>query len=128
MKLGLRFLLLPFLLLFGMTYCGCGASQRERTIKATLVAVNETRDAFVSFDQATQLAIVQAAPTYERGTVALHVYRSKREAVVEAFELVYRAIATAATLDDDPSLATMLAAARSIATAFNALKQGEYAP
>lgn len=106
----------------------CGASQRERTIKATLATVNEVRDAFVTFDRTTQLAIVNAAPTYERGAAALKTYRAKRDLVAEAFAVVYRAIATAATVNDDPSVATMLVAARQIADAFRSLKEGSYVP
>lgn len=106
----------------------CGASQRERTIKATLATVNQASDAFASFDHATQTGIVAAAPTYERGAAALAAYRKKRELVVDAFALVYRAIATAAMVDDDPSLVNMLTAARQIAAAFHSLKQGDYAP
>lgn len=128
----LRVVLVPLALAaFGMfLVCGtsCSASQRERTIKTTLVAVNETRAAFVTFDRTTQAAIVELAPTYERGAAALIEYRKKREIVIEAFAIVYRAIATAATVNDDPSIATMLAAAKQIADAFHHLKQEEHAP
>lgn len=106
----------------------CSASQRERTIKATLVAVNESRDAFVLFDRTTQAAIVATAPTYERGAAALVAYRQKREPVVDGFAVVYRAIAIAATVNDDPSVATMIAAAKDIASAWKALKEGNHAP
>lgn len=106
----------------------CGATQRERTIKATLVAVNQARDVFFTFDRVTQSAIVAAAPTYDRGAAALASYRKVREPVVESFAVAYRAIATAATVKDDLSLAGMLIAARQIADAVHALKQGEYAP
>lgn len=118
--------ILLFVTLF--VVASCSASQRERTIKTTLTAVNETRDAFVHFDNVTQLAIVNVAPSYERGAAALAVYRKKREVVVEAFAAVYRAIATAATVNDDPSLVTMLTAAKQIVDAFHNLKQGDYAP
>lgn len=106
----------------------CSASQRERTIKATLAAVNESRDAFIVFDRTVQQTIVATAPTYERGVDALAKYRTKREVVVDGFTVVYRAIAIAATVNDDPSVATMIAAAKDIAATWKALKEGDHAP
>ena len=111
-----------------LVVAGCSASQRERSIKATLSTVNEMRDAFVVFDRNTQDAIVAIAPSYERGLAALLVYRKRREAVVEAFAVVYRAIATAATTDEYTALPEMIAAARRIAEAFDKLKDEEHAP
>jgi hypothetical protein len=116
------------LLVILLLLVACGSTQRERTIKATLTAVNETRDAFVTFDQVTQSAIVDMAPTFERGSAMLAIYRKKREPVVEAFAVVYRAIAIAATANSDASVIGMLTAAKQIAAAWKQLKEGEYAP
>lgn len=115
------------LLLVVFALAACSASQRERTIKTTLTAVNEARDAFVTFDRNTQQAIITIAPTYERGLAALLVYRKRRELVVEAFTAAYRAIAIAATGDDYAAIPTMLAAARHIVEEFDKLKDSEVA-
>lgn len=115
-------------LLVVLALAACGASQRERTVKATLAAVNETRDAFIVFDRTVQQTIVDTAPTYERGDAALLRYRVKRVRVVDAFALAYRAISIAATVNDDPSVATMAAAARAVADAWRLLKEGDHAP
>lgn len=106
----------------------CSATQRTDTIKATLVAVNEARDAFVVFDRATQSTIVETAPTYERGASAITTYRLKREVVVDGFTLAYRAIALAALASDDQSVTSMVAIASNVATAWKALKEGNHAP
>lgn len=111
-----------------LAFAACGASHREQTIKATLAAVNEARDSFVSLDNAAQQTIVAIAPSYERGLAALLVYRKRREVVVDAFAAAYRAIAQAATVDDASAIPTMLAAARYVAGALNTLKETEHAP
>lgn len=122
-RMTLRFLLLPFVLLFAATWCGCGASARERTIKTTLAAVNETRVAFVVFDRGAQSAIVATAQSFEQGAAALQAYRAKRELVVDAFSFAYRAIATAATLNDERSLTEMISAAAGIVGAVRDFKE-----
>ena len=118
----------PILLVLVMLALGCSASHRERTIKATLAAVNEARDSFVTLDNSAQQTIVAIAPSYERGLAALLVYRKRREVVVDAFAAAYRAIALAATVDDASAIPTMLAAARYVAGALNSLKETEHSP
>lgn len=114
---------LAFLSVAVVASTGCSASQRERTIKTTLAAVNETRVAFVVFDRAAQAAIVATATSYEQGATALAAYRAKREIVVDAFSFAYRSIATAATINDEPTLANMISAAAGIAEAFRDFKE-----
>ncbi len=117
------------LLFVSLFLVACGATQRERTVKATLAAVNEARDAFVAFDNAAQQTIIAIAPSYEKGLAALLVYRKRREFVVEAFASAYRAIAAAAATDDAPTaIADMIAAAQHLHGAFNALKATETTP
>ena len=111
------------LLLVSLCLVACGATQREQLVKTTLVTVNEARDSFVAFDNTAQQAIVAAAPTYERGYAALLVYRKRREVVVEAFAAAYRAIAMAATANDELTIPTMLSAARTVAEALKSLKE-----
>lgn len=113
----------PVTILLLLSLVACGASQRERTIKATLATVNASRDAFVAFDRATQDTIVATAPSFERGADLLRSYRDKREPVVAGFTAAYRAIAIAATVEDDHTVAAMIAAAQQIVDAFKKLKE-----
>lgn len=102
----------------------CVASQRERTIRASLITVNELRDAFVTLDGKLQLAIVDTAKTREEGSARLAAYRTRRDELVEAFELAYRSIAIAATVDDGTkSLAAALEAMRRVESLVNKLKE-----
>lgn len=119
---------LRLVLLVSLCLVACTATQRERTITATLAAVNDARDTFVTIDRAAQNAIVALAPSYERGYAALLVYRKKRELVVEAFAAAYRAIAIAATTDEATAIPNMITAARYVAGALNALKDSEVTP
>ena len=113
------------LLVILLVAVGCGASQREHTIKTTLAAVNEARDTFVTLDNRAQQTIIAVAPNYERGLAALLVYRKRRDTVVEAFAAAYRALAIAATANDSTSIPTMVTAARYVVGALNALKDAE---
>ncbi len=90
---------------------GCGASAREKTIHATLTATDAASVAFVAFDAHQQHVVVTEAKDEASGKVALAEWRKKREHVVSTFEGTYRAIATAAVLNDDHSFAGLLQAA-----------------
>lgn len=115
---------IPLLLVFaGLVMCGCGASARERTIKATLVATNTVRDDFITLDGKAQMMIVDTATTREEGVSRLLAYRAKRDVIVQGFAVVYKAIATAATTSGDPSVATMLDAARKLQAAIAAIRE-----
>lgn len=82
----------------------CGGNQRQRTLHAALVAANVARDGFVAWDAAHQAKIISEATTREDAEAKLAAYRSRRDRVIEGFERAYRAIATAATQTDRPSL------------------------
>ena len=106
----------------------CGASQRERTIKMTLVAVNATRDSLPALDLAAQRAILAACnpPTCDKAEFDRRVaeYRAKREEIGKAFEATYQAILTAAVLSDDKkSIAVMLESAKAIGRLLEAAKK-----
>lgn len=104
------------LVLMAAAWTGCGAAARERTLNATLVAVNAARDGFIEHDRLTQTAIVDAAATREAAVAELAAYRKKREPVIEAFTATYRALAIAAVLEDDPtSLGSLLFTAKQLA-------------
>jgi hypothetical protein len=88
----------------------CGPSSKQKTVSATFGAVNVAREAFRTYDNQVQAAIVDDAQTLEEGKAALAAWREKRDRVVRAFESAYYAIALAATDLSDHNLADMLAA------------------
>lgn len=92
------------LLLGSMAGSGCGASQRETTIRAALITADVARDGFVSYDAAKQSAIVNAATSLDDGRAKLAAYRDARAKVADAFTTAYRAIAAAAAVNDAISL------------------------
>jgi hypothetical protein len=98
----------------------CSSSTRGKTIHATLVAVNAARDGFVSWDRQHQQDLVAAATFKDEARASIDVYRTRRELVVASFEVVYRAIAVAATQSDEISLTAALARAGEL---YAALKQ-----
>lgn len=107
----------------------CGASQREKTIKATLVAVNASRAAFGELDLTRQRAILSACnpPTcfeadYNKQIAA---YRATRESIVKAFEDAYRTIANALALyDDQKSLQAVIDVASKLEELIVSVKTG----
>jgi len=103
---------------------GCGSGQRQRTLRATLVGTNAARDGFVSWDADHQKAIVDRAASREDGERELAAYRAARDPIVSTFELVYRAIAAAATQSDDPSLRAALDASSSLLDSIKKLTGG----
>lgn len=114
------------LLLLVVLLAGCGASARERTLQATLLTVNASRDGFITWDRAAQDAIVADAPDLDTGRAELVAYRDKRAKVVTLFESAYRAIAIAAVLNDDPrSLVNLTTAAGILMTALGELTGGK---
>ena len=90
---------------------GCSASAREKTISATLTATNAAAAGFVAFDLKHQQSIVAAATDKASGQAALEGWRVQQLDAQKAFTAAYQAIATAATVNDDPSMAGMVAAA-----------------
>lgn len=86
---------------------GCGASQRESTIRAALITADTARDGFLAYDSAEQRAIVGAAKSLDDGRAKLAEYRDARTQVADAFTITYRAIAAAAALNDERSLASI---------------------
>lgn len=89
---------------------GCTASSRQTAIKAALVTADASRDAFMAHDALAQSAIVRDATTLEEGRARLVEYRAKRVKVELAFAVLYRAIAVAATANDDKTAAAVKAA------------------
>ena len=102
----------------------CGASQRETTIKTALVTVDTARDSFVAFDASEQSMIVNKATSLDDGKAQLATYRDRRVKIVEAFTVAYRAIAAAATINDDPSIAGLSAALAQLLAAVTTITGG----
>ena len=108
----------------GSTLPACGASQRETTIKTALVTVDTARDSFVAFDASEQSMIVNKATSLDDGKAQLATYRDRRVKIVEAFTVAYRAIAAAATINDDPSIAGLSAALAQLLAAVTTITGG----
>jgi len=100
---------------------GCGASQRETTIRSALIAADSARDGFLAYDRAHELGLTahcdpavetkdQCAAKVAASGAALASYQAQRAKLDPLFALVYRAIAAAWIADDDQSLASMQAA------------------
>lgn len=99
------------LLALAVALAACGASARETTIRATLTSLDAAQVGFLAYDQQHQAYIVAHAADEATGAAQLADYRHKREPVEKAFIAGYQAVATAALVNDDHSLAGLLAAA-----------------
>lgn len=104
---------------------GCGAHQRESTIKAALVTVDASRETFLAYDATEQADIVAHATSPEAGRAELTKYRDKRGTVEKTLEGAYRAIALAATLNDDHSMNGLTAAVLQVVEAVGSLTGGK---
>lgn len=118
--------MLAVLLLGGIavTQPGCAAQTRESTIKAALVTVDASKEAYVTYDAHAQDQIVARATSLDDGKAKLAEYRAKRERVVKALTVAYQAIATAAQLNDDHSLAAVAAAIGEVIATVKSLTGG----
>jgi hypothetical protein len=79
----------------------CGSSITEGakdTLSTALTATNAARDAFVRWDEAHQLGLVERATSREEGEAQLRSYRRARERVLKAFTAAYAALAAASAL------------------------------
>lgn len=119
----LRPLAIPLLLLLVVVNltAACGASARQKTIATTLATVNAASDSFVAYDQDHRSHIVADAKSHEQGQAALDAWDGTVAKVQLAIGAAYKAIATAATLNDDPSLAGMVQAALIVKTELDTL-------
>ena len=100
-----------YMLLVAFALFACGASAREKTISTALATTDAARAAFVAFDATHQTAIVTKAPDDATGKAQLAAYRATQAKIVLGFVTVYRAIAIAATANNDQSLAGLLSVA-----------------
>lgn len=101
----------------------CSKSVRTDTIHANIIAVDAARTGFAAWDRDHQHQLVETAASRDAGIMALASYRDKRATVVDAFVVAYQALATAATVSDDPSLIGALAAASRVIATVKALTE-----
>jgi hypothetical protein len=107
-------------LLLTLTLGACGASSRERALRSSLASVNTAQQGFLAWDKTHQDQIVQHATSLEGGTVAIQIYRARREAISLAFEVAYKAIAVAAL---EATEANATAAIMAVADLYVAIKR-----
>lgn len=89
---------------------GCGPSARTKTIRAALITVNAAEAGFVALNKETESKLVESASSYEGGEKALQDWRKKRGSGEDAIVGAYRAIAVAASFDDDVTIQSMMTA------------------
>lgn len=115
------------LMVLAVAGAGCGASQRETTIRTSVAAADTVRDSFLAYDGPHELELARSGPPTPEGkaaaAAAIAAYQAKRSATIDkAFIAAYRAIAIAATLNDQPSLDGIKAAIDQLTAAYKALK------
>lgn len=108
-----------------LAIAACGSSAREKTLHATLVSLDATSAAFVSWDASKQDAIVAAATSEADGIAKLTAYKASRAKLVGYLEAAYRTLAAAAVLDGSADgLSKAVSAAAQVAAAWDALRGG----
>lgn len=106
--------LVCFVLFASQLGAACSNAQRHDTIHASLVSVNAARDGFLAWDRRHQQTIIDRAASREDAKRELGDYRATQTQVTEWFAVVYQALATAATENDEPSLTAAVHAATDI--------------
>lgn len=96
------------LLLCCSVLIACGASAREKTIRTTFDATNIAADHLLTFSDAQEAQINATATSLEDRNAKTAAWRAKVDKAELALTAVYRAIATAALLNDDRSVATLI--------------------
>ena len=114
---------IPLLAICILALLSCSPSKRETTLRASLVSVNATRDAFVAYDAKKQQQITDVeATSYADGLQRLAAYKAKRSLLLTRIEAAYRVIAAAAVLDSGLSLVTIAGAAALVEQAWRDLQ------
>ena len=98
------------------------ASARDKALSATLVTVNAARDGFVAYDVSHQQSLLDSSADRATWDAKVATYRKKRELVVKAFEVTYRALAMAALEREPKTFALALEAAKQLAEIVNAFR------
>lgn len=98
-------------IVFVWLLAACSASAREKTISTTLAATDAASASYVTYDLAHQRELVAATHDAASAHAAVEAWRVNQLAIVTALSATYQAIAAAATVNDDPSVASMAKAA-----------------
>ncbi|MGE3453693.1 MAG: hypothetical protein AB7O24_01140 [Kofleriaceae bacterium] len=101
-------------LVIAFVLVACGASQRAETIRATYITTVTAHQAFLIFDHEHEKSIKDAATSYDQGRAALDAYRLKSDRVMQLFDGVYKAVAAALVLNDNPMAFANLVEASSL--------------
>lgn len=89
----------------------CGASARQKTINATYASANLAGPEIASYSREHEEEIRKSATSAEDAKAKLTEFRAKVDHATTTLDGVYRAIAAAAALNDDVSLASLTQAA-----------------
>lgn len=94
-----------FLLIVGFAQQGCaGHPTRQDTIKTMIVAMDATRDGFAAWDRTTQEQIATTALSRQEALDKLDKHDELVRKVAGAITVAYRALAVAASQDDESTL------------------------
>ncbi|HEY5933414.1 MAG TPA: hypothetical protein VIU61_02190 [Kofleriaceae bacterium] len=114
----------PVALVLLIALAACGASQREKTLRATYVSLNAVSDGVLAYSKQREKVIATTAPL---ATVDadLAAFRARVDAVVHKLGAAYHLLAAALVLDDEKvSIATITAVALSVQQAWAELQKG----
>ena len=99
---------------------GCAESTRQKTINTALTAIDTECTSFAAYDIAHQKQILAASPDRATFDAALAAWKVKRDKVKALCKAAYDADRAAAELDNEQSLASLMAAGRDL---YNALEE-----
>lgn len=103
----------------------CGASQREKTITASVTLLNAARDGFTVYSRKHQDDLVEASATIEEAHAAVAKWRQEREHYELEFKLGYDLLKVATKQNDEPSLRAAAQKAVEIAATIKQLIGGK---
>lgn len=111
----------PILLVLLVAFTACSGTARLKTIRATYDVTNVATEKLASYSAAHEAKLLAAATDAAVFDAQLAAWRAKVDHAEKAREAVYRAIATAALLNDDRSLGALIRAALILRTELQAL-------
>lgn len=113
--------MLPALFAVVIALAACGASARQTTIRDTYIALKAADTAFGQYDADHRTQIVTHATSHENGVALLNEWDGTADKVTRDTKAAFAALGAAATVNDDQSLASMLAAALIVKTELETL-------
>lgn len=114
----------PVVLVLLVALAACGASTREKTLRATYVSLNAVSDGVLAYSKQREKAIATTAPL---ATVDadLAAFRARVDELVHKLGAAYHLLAAAVVLEDDKvSLGTITAVALAVQQAWAELQKG----